>query len=172
MRGDDLTYCVYIHTCPNGKVYIGITSQNPLRRWREGKGYIHNEYFYNAILKYGWDNIKHEILFAGLTEDEACEKEVELIAQYKSNNRKYGYNFCEGGQINRFPEEYRLKLSVQYSGKGNPRARRVKNLDTNEEFDTVISAAKSVNGTKTGIARACKGMNATHKGCRWRYVNE
>lgn len=29
-----LPFYVYIHTFPNKKVYIGITHQNPNRRWR------------------------------------------------------------------------------------------------------------------------------------------
>lgn len=167
-----MSYCVYRHTCPNGKVYIGITCQNPLRRWREGKGYAHNEYFFNAILKYGWDNITHEILYSDLDEDEACQKEIELINKHKSNQREFGYNFCNGGSVNRFPEEYRIKLSVRYSGEGNPRARRVENIDTGEVFDTLMTAAQSVCGTKTGIARVCKGRNRTHKGYGWRYCDE
>ena len=64
-------YTVYKHTCPNGKVYIGITKQKPERRWGiNGRGYKENEYFYRAIQKYGWQNIKHEIIAEGLTEEE------------------------------------------------------------------------------------------------------
>ena len=33
------TYCVYIHTAPNGKMYIGQTSQKPEARWNNGRGY-------------------------------------------------------------------------------------------------------------------------------------
>ena len=78
-------YIVYMHTCPNGKKYIGITSQAPERRWQKGKGYAYgsNPYFYNAIEKYGWENIKHEILFRDLTKEEAEQKEIELIKEYK-----------------------------------------------------------------------------------------
>lgn len=92
-------YFVYKHTCPNGKVYIGITGQNPSRRWRSsGEGYKHKQVlFYRAVLKYGWDNICHEILFAGLTKEQAEAKEIELIAAYKSNNPEYGYNATNGG---------------------------------------------------------------------------
>ena len=111
MRGDDMSYCVYKHTCPNGKIYIGITGKNPLRRWREGQGYIHNQYFFNAILKYGWDNIKHEILFTNLTKEEACEKEIELIAEYKSNNPEFGYNLTSGGEYFIHSEEVKKKMS-------------------------------------------------------------
>lgn len=89
---------VYKHTCPNHKIYIGITSNKINRRWQNGFGYRENKHFFNAILKYGWDNIKHEILFTNLTKEEACKKEIELIAFYKSNQSKYGYNSSTGGE--------------------------------------------------------------------------
>lgn len=91
-------YCVYKHTAPNGKVYIGITSRNPRERWRNGGGYYQNSHFKSAIDAYGWDNIQHEILVDGLTKKEACEIEKELIAKYKSNFREYGYNKSAGGE--------------------------------------------------------------------------
>ena len=64
-------YCVYKHTFPNGKVYIGITSRKPNERWQNGKGYTSNRHLQNAIKKYGWINIKHDILLKDLTEEEA-----------------------------------------------------------------------------------------------------
>lgn len=93
------TYCVYKHTSPNGKVYVGITLRNPIYRWNNGNGYCNNKYFLCAIKKYGWDNFKHEILFAGLTEEEAEQKEIELIKQYNSTDRNFGYNILKGGNI-------------------------------------------------------------------------
>lgn len=93
-----MSYCVYRHTCPNGKVYIGITCKKPQYRWAEGYGYKNNEHFFRAIIKYGWDNIAHEILFDSLTKKEAEAKEIELIAEYKSTSEKYGYNISSGGE--------------------------------------------------------------------------
>lgn len=92
-----MNYIVYKHTCPSGKVYIGITKQAPNKRWLNGLGYQHNDYFFKAIKKYGWENIKHEILVDNLNEKEAKIKEVELISFYKSNQREYGYNITDGG---------------------------------------------------------------------------
>lgn len=46
-------YCVYLHTSPTNKYYVGITKQNPLKRWANGRGYCKNKHFYNAILKCG-----------------------------------------------------------------------------------------------------------------------
>lgn len=92
-----MNYIVYKHTAPNGKVYIGITSQSAEERWRNGAGYRRCPLFYNAICKYGWDNIVHEILFDGLSKEDAEQKEIDLIALYKSNNTEYGYNIDPGG---------------------------------------------------------------------------
>lgn len=111
-------YCVYKHTSPSGKVYIGITSQNPIRRWKNGFGYKTQNCFFNAIKKYSWDNIKHEILFTGLSKDEAEQKEIELIDYYKSNVPIFGYNIKEGGCcFNEFSIETRLKISKNRKGK-------------------------------------------------------
>ena len=111
-------YYVYMHTSPSGKKYIGIT-QNYNKRWRNGLGYYKNKYFYNAIQKYGWDNFKHEILFDKLTKEEAEQKEIELIAYYKSNQKEFGYNHAQGGLVNRgykLSKETRLKLSKSHKG--------------------------------------------------------
>lgn len=102
-------YTVYIHIFPNKKVYIGITTQNPKRRWNNGKGYRNNEYMTNAIIKYGWNNIKHVILFDNLTKEQAEQKEIELIAQYKSNIKRYGYNILKGGNASDGLSEESLK---------------------------------------------------------------
>ena len=88
-------YTVYKHTFPNGKVYIGITCQKVYKRW--GNKYANAPFMKNAIQKYGWENVKHEILFENLTQEEAEQKEIELIAQYKSNQREFGYNIANGG---------------------------------------------------------------------------
>lgn len=96
----DNRYIVYKHTAPNNKVYIGITGFDPEYRWlNNGRGYKHQSTFFNAIIKYGWINFKHEILFEGLTEEEALDKEEELIQQYKSYDRRYGYNVSLRGAI-------------------------------------------------------------------------
>ena len=117
-------YIVYIHTCPNGKVYIVITSQKPTKRWGNGKGYIRNEHFYNAILKYGWSNIKHDILYENVSKEFACKKEQELISKYKSNNRKYGYNNSIGGEFGslgiKYSEQKKIEISIRHKGEGNP----------------------------------------------------
>ena len=119
----DPTYSVYRHTSPSGKVYIGITCQKPKKRWQNGKGYLnsHNQHFYNAILRYGWDNIQHDILASGLTRSEAEQMEVELIRLYKSTDPEYGYNLAHGGSHHgRDTEQTRKKKSDSKLGDKNP----------------------------------------------------
>ena len=89
-------YYVYELLFPNQKRYIGITRRKPAIRWGNGYGY-YGQMVYNAIKKYGWNNIKHNILYSGLTKKEACEKERFLIKKYKTLNINYGYNLSEGG---------------------------------------------------------------------------
>ena len=92
-------YTVYMHIAPNKKRYIGITSQNPERRWRSGNAYKHNDYFTNAIEKYGWDNFEHIIIVKGLSKKEAEWLEIELIKAFDTTNRDKGYNILKGGDI-------------------------------------------------------------------------
>lgn len=91
-------FCVYKHETPSGKVYIGITKQNPSDRWKGGWGYYTQLSFYRAILKYGWGNIGHDILYTGLDEETACQFEQDLIRKYDSTNPKHGYNLTTGGE--------------------------------------------------------------------------
>lgn len=93
-------YCVYRHTCPNNKIYIGITGRKPAERWQNGFGYRNNKHFFAAIKKYGWEKIKHEILFEGMTKEEAEKKEILLITETKSSNPEFGYNVAKGGRSN------------------------------------------------------------------------
>lgn len=90
-------FCVYKHTTPCGKVYIGITCQAVSARWKGGKGYKNNPHFWRAICLYGWDNIKHEIILDGVSKSTAYRVEVELIKQYNSNDPLHGYNITSGG---------------------------------------------------------------------------
>lgn len=89
---DTELYIVYKHTDPLGKIYIGITQNTPQNRWNEGLGYESNKRFTKTIRKYGWIHIKHEIVAAGLTKQEAEEIENSLIIKYKSYKKEFGYN--------------------------------------------------------------------------------
>ena len=127
-------FFVYKHTSPSNKIYIGITcKKNVTYRWgKNGSQYNKCPYFWHAIQKYGWDNIKHEILFTDLSEKEAKAKEIELIAFYKSNNPEFGYNLTSGGEGRSgysCSKESREKMSKSHLGhKDSEETRRKKSL--------------------------------------------
>ena len=94
---NQMEYLVYRHTSPSGGVYIGITHHtNPNKRWRSGHGYNDCAAFHNAILKYGWDNFKHEVLAEHLSEHDAKQMEIRLISDAKITG--YCYNISNGGE--------------------------------------------------------------------------
>ena len=151
----DNNYVVYKHTAPNGKVYIGITIQEPEARWKNGKGYANNDHFTNAINKYGWDSISHEILKEGLSLEEACEEETMLIEKYKSYDRDYGYNKDFGGGVSRVREETKKKLSE-----------KAKNLWEDSEF-----RKKATSGMK-GKKRSAESRKNISKAQKKRFESE
>lgn len=119
------SFIVYKHTTPSEKVYIGITSMKPEKRWKNGKGYELCTAFNRAIQKYGWKNIRHEVLLSGLSKDEACAEEQRFIRLYDSTNPLKGYNLTSGGEHYEPNDEWRRRLSEsnkQYY-KNHPEAR-------------------------------------------------
>lgn len=146
-------YSVYKHTNKiNGKIYIGITGRNPEMRWRNGEGYKpkskkQNAYFYNAILKYGWDCFNHEVLFAGLTKEEAEKMEIDLIKKFKSNERDFGYNIESGGNSSgRLSDETKRKISESWGINKKERCKKIsegrKGIRFSEEHKKHLSEAK------------------------------
>lgn len=111
-------YSVYCHISPNGKRYVGITSTNPEKRWRNGRGYENNFHFYRAIQKYGWDAFDHVILHSDLSREDAIRTEIDLIEAWNLTDRRYGYNLRDGGDGS-FSEESRKKMSLSRIGNKN-----------------------------------------------------
>ena len=137
-------WCLYMHTCPNGKKYIGITN-NIKRRWGAmGQEYHSCKNFYYAIRQFGWMNITHEVIISGLTKEEAGIKEQEYIKKYKSTNPRYGYNMTNGG----------------FGVPNNSGYRRVEQYDLTGKYittyNTIKDAAKSVGVNGAEISHICR----------------
>ena len=107
-----------MHVSPSDKRYIGITCRSVQARWgKDGYGYK-GQAFENAIKKYGWNNFQHIVLFENLSKGDAESKEIELIAHYKTTDKRYGYNVENGGKsVGRFTEETKRKISESRKGK-------------------------------------------------------
>ena len=191
-------YTVYKLTSPSNKVYIGITSQPVCKRWSNGAGYKRCPAIYEAIKKYGWENIKKEVLLENTTEDEAKALETLLIKMHRSNESRFGYNRTEGGDgtTGHYPtEETRRKMSKAHIGnKGNlggklseerkrqisesqrgaknAHAKKVICLETLKVYDTMTQAREETGATK--ITECCRHYHKrkTSGGFHWEYYEE
>lgn len=158
---------IYKLTFPNNKVYIGKTTQEFKVRMYQHKGHsydkTHSEYntrVGRAIRRYGWENIKKEIICTTLNEFINMTEEY-FIDYFNSTNKKIGYNILEKSDsslgykhtdISKDKISKRLKgkpawnkgkkLSDEYinnikenhadvSGEKNPRSKKVNQFDLN-----------------------------------------
>ena len=138
---DEKRYCIYMHRFrDNGKVYIGQTCRKPEKRWgKNGKVYLNKRkdgtylqpLFARAIIKYGWDNADHIILFENLDKKSADRIEQICILLFRSNRPSYGYN-CDaggGGTVGyKHTEEAKEKMRKPHygvRGANNPSCNRV-----------------------------------------------
>lgn len=148
-------YCVYKHTSPTGKVYIGITSQEPEVRWQNGFGYKRNHRFFADIVKYGWDNFTHSVLHRGLPQSDAQNIEAQLILHYHSDLPHYGYNLI-GGTVfsNSRPVE-------QYSCTG----------EYITTFNSAAEASRQFNTVPSVISKAARLRGVSHNYI-WKYADD
>jgi len=150
----------------NRKVYIG-QSVNIEKRYKEHKRSInidYNNYWINAIKKYGFDNFDFEVLIE-------CPKENLnywerfYISYYCSNNPDYGYNKTSGGQIGftyKVTEESRKKMSESQKGNTNKRGKKC-----SEESRKKMSESQKGNTNRLGkkfSEESRKKMSESHKG--------
>ena len=183
-----MDYSVYVHTFPNGKRYVGITCQTPEKRWKNGHAYRNQNQVWNAINKYGWHNIKHDVLYTGLTEFEACAIEQKLISDWRTTEREYGYNISLGGKAGlagrHHTEETKRKMSEDRKGKntwakGSKRpdlaerqSKRVVCLETQIIYTSGKEASEKTRVNHSHIIQCCKGRRKTAGGYHWVYGSE
>ena len=175
-------YIVYQHKNKiNGKNYIGITMQEPEKRWGvNGCNYKSSPHFYSAIQKYGWDNFEHNILFTNLTKEEACLKEQELIKQFNSMDRNFGYKSTSGGEACVVNEETRQKISQALMGNKNgfvhpcseEKKKKVYCEELNKIFESVQQCGRELGISATSISSLCRGRGKTRKGYHLKYYDD
>lgn len=174
-----MSWKVYVHWVPNGKVYVGITSMNVEDRWRaDGSGYA-GQLFYRAIEKYGWENITHRILAEVETQQEAENLEVQYIEQFNSTDRSFGYNVCSGGYVNagfHFNHTPEAKLKISEASKGRPvsEAQRQRLREARRNFKQTEIAKERIRLAALSMSQETKDKISEAVKARWqegRYAN-
>ena len=90
---------IYIHIFPNGKGYVGQTIRTLPKRM--GKGFSHYKpqpAIWNAVQKYGHKNIKTEVLYRDIPENELDRYERLCISRFGTHVSVNGYNETMGGE--------------------------------------------------------------------------
>lgn len=171
---EERNYCLYYHKSPSGKMYVGITSDIK-RRWEsKGDRYKGSKCFYNAIKRYGWDNIEHHIMHKNLTLKEASALE-KLYIRLWGTLVPNGYNIAEGGSngnnfVGKTEDEMKKikkKMSEGHRGKTLSEEHKRKLSESkkgkilSEEHKRKISESKKgktlSEETKKKIRESCKG---------------
>lgn len=111
-----ITGIIYIYTSPSGKSYIGQT-WNPEKRKVDHRNKVRDTAFSKAIKKYGFDNMKYEVIHHGIS----SQLELDILEMSEIKNRKtlfpFGYNLTEGGMAGLLSEETKKKISDLKIGK-------------------------------------------------------
>ncbi|MBQ7171919.1 MAG: GIY-YIG nuclease family protein [Clostridia bacterium] len=116
-------YIYKITNIINGKVYVGQTNNLEKRTYKHF--YLAQNgckrHLYNAMRYYGLENFEISII-EECSSDEASDREQYWIKEYKSTNKKYGYNKTDGGEMsnswehNDHKERTRRLLSEKLKG--------------------------------------------------------
>ena len=156
---------LYAHIVPTSvsgydhdKMYVGITKREPMTRWGAGgSGYKKHPRFWNAIQKYGWDNIKHRILAEGITHEMACKAEKRLIELFKTHDKKYGYNISPGG------------VGGNVTGKVTAVCQYNRDGTLIKVWNSASDAARELDCHRTRITHAARNGGLCY-GFQWRYA--
>ena len=141
-------YSIYKLTLPNGKIYIGLSSQEDLAdRWQNGRGYHENRKLYQDIFQYGWLNIQKEILETVENKKKAYERESYYIQKFSSVDE--GYN--------------------KYKQLPDNKKKLIHNITKDEYYRTAVSAGQAYKCSDSAIHYAIKNHTPC-KGCYWERI--
>lgn len=161
-----MIYTIYCLTSPNGKKYVGQTSQSVTERWHGGNGYKNCTALQRAIGKYGWDNFTREILAECDSPETADELERKYIAEYGTIVPN-GYNLSSGGSNNhKLSEETKRKIGEANRGRKMTEEQR-KRLSESKKGSTPWNKGKTGvydDETRKRMSANMRGRTSPRKG--------
>ena len=167
---------IYKITSPSGKVYVGQSINIDKRKVDYNQnGCLKNQpKIYKSILKYGWENHKHEILeectIEQLNEREVYYKQIELD---KVNGDWNKVLFCGLYDTGGGPKSKEWKQNISNN---HPTKKPIIQLSLGwakiNEYISINEAARQT-GIRVGdISACCNGKQKTAYGFRWMFKDE
>lgn len=144
---------IYKYTAPNGKSYIGQTIYTRAQRGTKPEDYLSCTAFHAALVKYGMDNFKYEIV-EECPNEELDEKEQHYI-KYFNTKIPNGYNIKDGGNNTRSWS----KVVYQFAQDGT----------LIKEYDSLTNAALENKCSVSSLSEVCNGRKKTCLGFIWTY---
>ena len=157
---------IYKYTSPSGKVYIGKTVNERVRKnQHKSTAKTRKTYFARAILKYGFENLAYEVIirFNPTTDKDKLNRvlsklEKRYIKLYNSNVKDFGYNLTSGGEGTPgyiYTPEQKQRLREQSAKEG--RSKQVFQFSIKKEFIrsfvSIQEAAESLKGNTPLISK-------------------
>lgn len=120
-------YCVYTHTTPDGMVYVGQSNDINDRWTGDGNRYKNkSKQFYDETVKWGWDDMRHEVIATFDNRDDALALEDLMIRFCKengcslnkvrsrafSNSKEYNREYYKTHNRKEYYREYRAKKKM------------------------------------------------------------
>lgn len=190
-------YTVYQHrNLKNGKSYIGMTSQNPKKRWNNGNGYKKNSKMWSDIKESDWNkDWEHNIIGKFEDKQEALNVEETFIWLFDSTNEGYNISTYDRSSYKRtdktrkkmseaqtgeknpmfgkhFSEEHRRKISEANKGNINiptkPVLQYSKSGEFIAEYPSIMEASRQTGCNNSHICECCEGKRKSAGGFIWK----
>lgn len=189
-KKQDKEHLIYKFTFPNGGIYIGETINifNRFRRhWYNSSKKKYKEYNYpinRAIRKYGWENVKKEILVTNIPFNSIRNIETFWIRYYKYFLKRKVYNLRDVSEAHQPSLESIKKMSFNGSERGkkgekSSSAKKVFQINKStgkiiKEWGSIIDASRILKIRHTHISGVCKKKDRrkTTGGFIWVYKSQ
>ena len=180
-------YKVYKFISPEGRVYYGITSQDPEKRWMKGNGYRFNKELWKDINRFGWENFQKQILNEDMSQLDALFAESFYIALSGGVGLEKIYNRASFGTVCEVKDEATRaliseKVKEYYATHENPglmtrieycrtvQAKPVRCVETGVEYPSAQEAHRQTGINRSHISEVCRGERKRAGGVRWEFV--
>lgn len=145
---------IYCYTSPSGKQYIGQTINEKRRKADHKRAYGTCGLFRLAVLKYGMDNIKYEVLHKNIESIELLNFLEQKEIRERNTISPNGYNLDSGGKNCLKCESTKMAIAKKATGRQITEETREKLRESHLGISPSEEAREKVSKALKGIKRS------------------